>query len=59
MRETVLWFLGGWFVLAVVCALILGRVLSMCAMGDAPEQPATAPGRDQQTEREKRRRVAA
>jgi hypothetical protein len=59
MFETVMWVLGGWFVVACVCALILGRVLSLCALADAPEDSRTAQGPDRRAERDKRPRVAA
>jgi len=56
---TVLWVLGGWFVLATVASLLMGRAMSQAALSDAPDAVETPLPATRPTERMVHQRKAA
>jgi hypothetical protein len=51
----VLWILGGWFVLAAIAGIMIGRMISQNSLADAPDGvdspvPADRPAEDRERE---------
>ena len=50
-QTTVLWILGGWFGLAAVASLLMGRAMSQAVLDDAPDALETADSAARPTDR--------